>query len=93
MLKGLNGSVGTRLCGSYENTDDTSLFQLLDLHELFKIRVPNLGTVLHANYCDWRNETIELGRPLHKFLQESDEHIVNILILENVKCYLIGGIE
>lgn len=52
----------------------------------------SVGTILYSDYCDWRNESIELGRPIHEFLQESNEHIVNILILENVRCYLTGGL-
>ena len=91
MLKGLNGSVGTILCDYYD-TNNTTLSPLVDLHDLFKSRVPNSGTTLYSDYCDWCNETIELGRPILEFLQESDEHIVNILILENVRCYLTGGL-
>ena len=89
MLKGLNGSVGTILCDYYD-TDRTALLPLVDLHDLFIIRVPNLGNMLHTDHWHWRSAAVELGRPIDEFLQESDEHIVNILILENVRFYLTG---
>lgn len=92
MLKGLKGSVGTTLC-NYYGIGNTALMPLVDLHDIFKSRVPYLGTILHSDYCDWRNDSTELSRPVLEFLLESDEHIVNILILENVRYYLTGGLE